>query len=358
MNTTAIYILLVTFFGSTLQGDIDQVKWSELSNSPYNGVAIRLKGAYNTSFTDYNVMSNQLSKIKKETKKDILPWVFLNQIIGLDKGKAPVDFTTKQMTYFNLINGIALDQRHVALKDFLSLWQKAMRLAKEIGAPGIVFDPEFYNNRRMNIVNNIATKKNMSMANVIIELKRIGAILADSAHSEYPGATIWSLYTGFAEKRKKNDGNYITPVYIFSGFLERCKEQNYSLKLIAGGELSLGYTSKSLGHLKQKIETRNSRYQPIIELYSPHLTLGGTISLWNNSSNRKGWLKKRDSDIANIIGFETYLNTIETYYDHLWIYAATKSDYDPFNSQTSKDVNLLLGKYSSNIYLNVPQKGK
>jgi hypothetical protein len=102
-----------------------------------------------------------------------------------------------KVPYFERLTGLDLDGAAGAQNDFLQNWRNALRLAKETRAPGIVCDLEFYNNYRAYDLSELARMTSTPREEVIDQLEKVGARMADIAATEYPGATLWFFFIGF-----------------------------------------------------------------------------------------------------------------------------------------------------------------
>jgi len=83
---------------------------------------------------------------------------------------------------------------------------------------------------------------------VVNLLQRLGARMADVAAVQYPDATIWLLFTGLAPPGYKTPDNqhyYLSPAYVAMGLLDEIQKRNFSLKVLSGGEVGLGYCHSS-----------------------------------------------------------------------------------------------------------------
>ena len=53
------------------------------------------------------------------------------------------------MNIFNKIKGMDLWNETGALNDFFNIWKMSLKIAKELGSPGIFVDAEAYNNYKI-----------------------------------------------------------------------------------------------------------------------------------------------------------------------------------------------------------------
>src|SRR5215475_6275033 len=207
-------------------------------------------------------MSAQLREWKRLTKKDLWPWVYFNRILGAAEAKSNERVNAP---YFHKIQGIDLENKAGARADFLEIWKRSLQIARESGSPGIVVDPEFYNDHKAYDPAEMARETGKTAEQLIPLLEQFGAELADSAAKEFPRAVLWFLFTGFTHKDFKvinGKSYYPTPVYIASGLLDRIQSRGYSLRLISGGEGSIGYCHETLPAFQEAIDRRASSFAP------------------------------------------------------------------------------------------------
>jgi len=186
------YLMLVN---SAVAIQMDAPKMTEFDRSPYDGLAVSFADAYDTSpVLSLAPMQAQIASWKNSTTKDIWPWVYLNRMIGANDAEGN-PYT--KVPYFQRFQGLDLDGKAGAQNDFLENWRNALRLAKVTGVPGIVCDLEFYNNYKAYDLAELARMTAKPQEDVLNLLRQVGARMADIAAAEYPGATLWFLFTGY-----------------------------------------------------------------------------------------------------------------------------------------------------------------
>jgi hypothetical protein len=227
---------------TAMANQMDAQKMAQFDRSPYDGLAVSFAGAYDTSpIVSLGPMQAQIANWKKSTTKESWPWVSLNRMIGAnDEEGNPLS----KVPYFERFQGLDLDGKAGAQNDFLENWRNALRLAKETGVPGIVCDLEFYNNYKAYDLAELAHMVSMPRADVVNALRRLGARMADISAAEYPGASIWFLFTGFTRPEYRViDGQpyYLAATYIVEGLLDQIQQHRLPLRVVSGGEVGLGY---------------------------------------------------------------------------------------------------------------------
>lgn len=330
------YLLLVN---TAIAQFMSEDKFRQFDKSFYDGIAVAFLHAYDTSpVPSVEDMDRQISAWKKTTSKDIWPWVYLNRMIGSNLAEKN---HYADNPYFNSIAGFDLDDSKGAFSDFLKIWRNSLAAAKDSNAPGVVFDPEFYNNYKEYDIGEIAFKTGKTPAQAAEALKRVGTRMADIASEAYPHATIWLLFTGLTHPGyKKIDGvsYYPSPAYVSLGMLEEITSKKLPLKVLAGGEGSIGYCHESVSQFKNAIAARQSDLASHLAKYAGTLELAGTLTLWSDRKSKQGWLTEgacNSSDANAVEDFQPYLELLFKTYRYNWIYVSAEGNYLPFSASSA-----------------------
>lgn len=319
---------------------------AEFEKSPYDGLAIAFHYNYDVGpVFSSEEMDKKSLEWKKYTRKDLWPWVYFNRMIGAGEAatNARVD-----VPYFHKIHGIDLDDKAGAKSDFLQIWRNALQTARDTKAPGIVLDLEFYNYHKEYDPAEMAAQVGKSAPQVVELLQQLGARLADIASDEYPNAVLWMPFTGFSHKdfkRIDNKSYYPTPVYISLGLLQQIQSRRYGLKVISGGEGSLGYCHENLAEFRQAIEKRAEVFAPELQKYSGNLELSGTLTLWADRAGKTGFIAEGDcgkASAANIEELEPYLELLFKTYRYNWIYGSSNGNYFAFDPRSAQRFNAVI----------------
>lgn len=340
------YVLLVSFHTPPLSG-FGPKGLNALSGVGYDGVAVPLTGAYDTKRYSYETFAGKVKTLNGGARKDVWPWVFFNRFIGYDEGGRSLSKDSRHV-YFRSIKGMDIYDEWGALGDFYDIWRASLRIAKELGAPGIVVDPEAYNNYDAYRVSYVADELGKSEDEVKERLTEIGRELGKMAGEIYPDAVIWLLFSGFGTPMKSlnpfAEKEQFTVTYIIEGMLEYAKKSAPKMVVVSGGEASLGYCSKSLEDLRERISERGEKFKKPLEEY-PNLRLGGTISPWSGGARRTGWLTKGvcgGSSLKTASDFAPLIRELKKAYGYVWIYAAEAAGYDPYDVRKSAPYNNML----------------
>ncbi len=329
------YLLYVSFY-TPRYNKLTLKNIQILNNSPYNGIAATLIGAYSDRQINLYEYEDSTFLIKRYTKKHVWPWIFLNRIVGYDPIYSKKRSYVSKKQYFRDIIGMDIFDTTGALSDFFNIWKVALNLAKQTGVPGIVVDLEAYNNYKAYRIDYLSHCMHIPKSIIILTLEEIGKHLANITNQIYPDAVIWCLFTGLISRTHNWEifpsTCYMSVTYIVKGMLEQAKFAGYKFKVVTGGEVSLGYCFKSLNDLKQKITIRKKKYSPILVRY-PNLHLGGTIAPWADIQSKTGWLLKGRcgcSEVKNINEFLPLFSLLFKTYKYVWIYGAGAAHYNLF----------------------------
>lgn len=339
------YLLLVnTAIAQFMTDD----KFRQFDKSSYDGIAVAFLHAYDTSpVPSVAEMDRQLAAWKQITSKDIWPWVFLNRMIGSNLAEKN---HYADNPYFNAIVGADLDDSRGALSDFLKIWRNSLAAARDSNVPGIVCDLEFYNNYKEYDIREIASKRGQTPAQIAEGLKRVGARMADVASEIYPNSTIWLLFTALTHAGyKKIDGvpYYPSPAYVSIGMLDEIMIKKLPLKVLAGGEGSIGYCHESIPEFNRAISTRQLDLARDLTKYSGVLELAGTLSLWSDRKAKQGWLTEGTcsaSDANTIEDLGPYIELLLKTYRYNWLYVTSEGNYYPFSPSSAPRFDAVIRK--------------
>jgi len=330
------YLMLVN---SAVASQIDAQKLAQFDRSPYDGLAVSFGDAFEASpVRSVESMEAQIAVWKKFTTKDIWPWVYLNRMIG---GSDPDANRFAKMPYFERIHGVDLDDNAEAQRDFLRNWRNALRVARDTEVAGIVLDPEFYNNYKAYDLGELSRLRGQSPEEVMKLLKQLGARMADAAATEYPGATLWFMFTGFTRPDYRMvDGQptYFAATYVVEGLLDRIRSRHLPLHVVTGGSVGLGYCHTSLDDLSHAIQKRATIYGPLLSEYSGILELAGTMTLWSDRSAKRMWVAQGAcgaSSAKTVEDLEPYMELLFRTYRYNWIYGSPNGGYFAFQADTA-----------------------
>jgi hypothetical protein len=330
------YLMLVN---TAMARQMDAQKMAQFDRSPYDGLAVSFSGGYDVSPPPSSAsMQAQVASWKNFTAKDIWPWVFLNRMIGANGAEGN---PLTKVPYFQWFPGLDLDGQAGARNDFLENWRNALRTARESGVPGIVCDLEFYNNYKAYDLSELARMTSKSRQDVLILLRQLGARMADVAAAEYPGATLWFLFTGFTRSDYtviEGQPYYLAATYLAEGLLDQIQQHRLPLRILSGGEVGLGYCHNSVEDLRQAIEKRAAVFAPLLQKYNGILELAGTMTLWSDRSAKKDWVAHgacATSSATNVEDLIPYMELLFRSYRYNWLYGSPNGGYFAFQPTTA-----------------------
>ena len=330
------YLMLVNTANAE---QMDASKMAQFDRSPYEGLAVSFVDAYDTSpVPSPAAMEAQIMSWKKSNIKQIWPWVYLNRMIGANEAEGN---QLSKVPYFQRFQGLDLDGKAGAQNDFLESWRNALRIAKETRVPGIVCDLEFYNNYKAYDLAELARMTSTPRQEVLNLLMRLGARMADIAAAEYPGATLWFLFTGFTRADYRvieGKPYYLAATYIAEGLLDQIQQHHLPLRVLSGGEVGLGYCHNSVDDLRQAIEKRTADFAPLLQKYKGILELAGTMTLWSDRSAKKNWVAQGTcgtSSAATVEDLVPYMELLFHSYRYNWLYGSPNGGYFAFQSMSA-----------------------
>lgn len=343
------YLSLITFYTPhVMNAKAEQM--AVINGTPYEGVAVPLVGAYDTEpVPDYAAYAEQIAMLKETCEYDVWPWVFSNRIIArVEEGRTHSGVKGPGPEYFRRINCLDLDDAAGARSDMLKIWRHAVRMARELGAPGIVVDLEAYNNYRTYSLQYVAQHRGETVGKVARACEAIGADLARIVEQEYPRCIVWSLFSRLKPTDLKAD-DYQGPLcpvpgHITLGFLRYCKRHRVPAKFLCGGEVEVGYYNPDVDALKKRIAARDAAYEAPLREFPDHFFLAGTISPYHDHTILTSWIKRAAGDdpaLKTIEDFQPMFETLFHAYDWVWIYASSAArtmPYDPQRAKTYGDV--------------------
>lgn len=332
MPYAAAYLLLMTFASGQLSS-FNPAKIQAVNASPYNGVVVPIVSQYDSSRHALAEFQPDIRRFKQSSTKDIWPVVFLNRIIGCTKcpPQAPGEFRRIKGAEFSSDTG--------ALSAFYQLFRMALKIARALHSPGIVVDPEPYNDETLG-VRKIAQLRGDRPENIRKNLLAVGRQMANIAQQEYSNAVILFFYTTMDQLSTPRTNQNIA-AFVALGLLRGSATNGGNLTVVSGGEAH-GYCFSSLERLREVAAQRKAGMEKFTSEF-PNLALAGTIALWNDPASRRDWMLRRQGQLAECgkagdlhgPGFVPLLHYMLQAYPYVWIYAAGAADYRPYGREAS-----------------------
>jgi len=315
-----------------------------LNATPFDGVAVDIINAYDGSpLPDEAALLKHCKDVRRLSKKAIWPRIYSNRMVTLsDRIKALK--ANRNPSYFIRIKGVDIFDEAGALGDFCGLYRLSLKMARALGAPGIVLDMEVYNHSDAYRVDWIAQQQGKTFAEIEAALRAMGSRMADITAEEFPEAVIWSLFTCLnrpVQRGKTAEKRYLAPSYVFMGMLQRAAERDVPLLLVSGGEWG-GYYYESPKAMRKRFEERNAGFRPWLEKYPRRLALAATITVWGDARNNSGWVLKRatpDTPYRHVSDFEPLLAEMFRTYRYMWFYVPGVTDYRPLDADKARETN-------------------
>jgi len=328
------YVLIFSFITQRYFPKNDSMgEWIALLNaSPYDGTAVWLRDAYDARpLPSWEETEPLLRRFKETCKKDLWFTVYLNWLIEHDPQHSSQHAQSQQvLDYSSRPRGMDLDGRAGNLADFMEHLTIALRSARYLGAPGIIVDPEAYNNHAMYRLEDLAARREESVAEARRELEALGRRMGEIVEKEYPDAVMLFLFI--------EPG--LTTENIARGLLDHLRERGLGARVIEGGESrrSLGYVNSTLDALREKMARRTRLYSDLLARYPDNFMLGGTIALADTPERRTGWIKEQyeKSPIRSVEDLIPHLEVLFASYPYVWVYAAGAADYLPYEPDKAK----------------------
>jgi hypothetical protein len=350
VKTPDHYLMLVNTARSS---EITADELKQFDRSSYDGLAVVFAHVYESSPPpSIAEMDAKIAEWKKATRKDMWPWVYLNRMIGVDEGQH--DPHTVGNAYFHRIKGADLEDKAGAQGDFLKAWGNSLRAAKDSQVPGIVCDLEFYNYYKEYNPTELARQTGKTPQEVIGLLKQVGAHMADVAAQQYPDAMLWFFFTGLGDPGYTVDNQryLMSTAYIVLGLLDEIQQKHFRLRVLSGGEVSLGYCHPSLQQFQNQIRQRAASFAPHLQRYAGILELGGTMTLWSESGAKTGWLKEGDCGVSsarNVEELQPSLELLLRSYKYNWIYGSTDGGYYAFHPAIAPRFDAMINKAKASV---------
>ena len=305
--------------------------------------------------------AERLEFFRNNCRKDIWPTLFLAQITGFNPSEAHVSSKSRKgMEVYKAFTGMDFDNKFGTRKVFEANWVEALRISKAMGWPGIMFDPEMYNDyRNESLARNdprgtgkkrpgLAELTGITVEEARLKCRELGTRLADLAHETYPAATIWFFYT----RLQQTNRNDVTEALVTLGMLQRCKDRGYALRIIDGGEGGHGYLHPSAEEVAHVIRNRYILAKPVLIEY-PNFELGGVSAPFVDAKHRANWFV--ESKIGNMMNIEDHKPIfVECFrnYRTTWLYGASYSYY-PFGPDTPRVSKVLAAAMAKTKYATV-----
>ena len=279
--------------------------------------------------------------------KHVWPVVNLSRIIQ------PTPDHLGKSTRFDKIPGMDLDNEAGVRAIFEQEWHNACLIAKELGSPGILLDPEWYGNSAVAYPKKLAQMRNEDVATTLAKCRAFGARLADITEEAYPGCHTVTMFTDLYERPE----NWTTVAHIHLGIIQRAKQLGSRQMLIDGGELGVGYLHTSIAALQEHIFNRWIETRNLLTEYSNY-ELGGVLAPYMDRNERTFWVSEhRIGPEQTAEDFVPHFRELFRNYKFAWLYgthSGDKTGFNPWDAQHSAVMSAALERAERTSYYSPP----
>ncbi len=246
-----------------------------------------------------------------------------------------------------------LFDREGRLSYWLAQWRESLRIARLLGAPGVIFDGETYTDVYLMYLSYVVTANGISETALKTRLQEIGAQMCDIIDEEFPDAWIVDLLGGHAGWENSTCG-----FWLVKGVLDRAKARGSQFRWYAAGH-GISYYQSDVAEFETEIAegfTRNASYLA----QWPNLRCSAPIMLYDGINNTAGWIRdhlamKEPLEFQSVYDFAPVLALYEANFDICWFYREPSTGYSDIPAVVARFENVLRhAKYRPRI---VAQQG-
>jgi hypothetical protein len=260
-------------------------------------------------------------------KKRLAPGKHIWPAVSICRVIQPTRKYIPETTRFHEIPGMDLENEAGVREMFEQEWRNACLIAKELGSPGILLDPEWYGNSEVRFPKELAKLRNEDVATTLAKCRAFGSRLADITEKVFPDCHVFTMYTGFYER----PDIWTSIAHIHLGMIQRAKELGSRQMLIDGGELGLGYLATSFPAFQERIYNRWMETRDLLRQY-PNYELGGVLAPYVNRNVRSSWATDhRIGDEQDAEDFVPHFRELFRNYRFTWIYGTCQEGAVGFN---------------------------
>jgi hypothetical protein len=328
----AVPYLCTVHYGTNLPERITDAWIRNVNSWPMDGLWLETQSAYLGGpvrpASDYGSL---IEYLRTNCRKDIWPAVYINPMVQFEAEKGHEQLRESTFPVFSRIRGWALDDEFGRRAAVLDMWRQQLRIARQLGSPGVAWDLEMYNNYSIGTVAKLAAIRGETEGAVQGKLQRLGADIAGVVMAEYRSCVIWDLMspnsrlnTVFLNNVAWEPEGATPQAVVELAILDELKAKGFQGSYIEGGEGSVGYVNGTVEKLRERLVAQQAGFAWLLQRY-PFVRLGATIAPWIDVARRSTWMKE-PSDIRNIEAFEPFFETLLANRDFSWLYIGAGID--------------------------------
>jgi hypothetical protein len=251
------------------------------------------------------------------------------------------------------------------LRAFYGEYKAALWFAKQMGSSSVMIDHEAYINYSAVKLGNLVkherlkslNKKSIEQAraDILTRLRAVGTNLANITQRIYPDVHVWSLALkfnyGFQTTLRGNgeiravdfaDNADVTGI-IFYYMLRKASLENYTFKLIEGGENTVWYPKYSVQYSMTKLQEQEAKMESFLTTFPNNFALGAPMVFWKdfesdfaNDDRFKLLMGNRKLEARFLEDLAPVFKDLLTNRQYIWIYPVTRAyhRYDPFETNS------------------------
>ncbi len=207
---------------------------------------------------------------------------------------------------------------------WLAQWRESLRIAREIGSPGIIFDPETYIDVMLHYIPYVVAANGISETALKTQLQAIGSEMCDIIDEEHP--TVWIVDLGGNTSAWTDTCSY----WIAKGILDRAKVRGSQFIWYAAGH-GISYYQTDTAEFATEIASGFTRAAPYLAEW-PNLRCSAPIMLFDGITSTSGYIReqlelKAPLEFASVYDFLPVLTLYGENFDIAWFYREPSTGY-------------------------------
>ena len=325
------YVVAFTFqAGYSFDNLMSKEQIAVFNASALDGWGLKFTGAYTTAPVKSPAeLADAIAFLNSDTHagKDIWPTLFITRILQPGGKGAMGQHPPEQRRALARIPGIDLENETGARAAFERDWRNALLVARALGSPGIMFDPEEYTNGDMHRMGRLAEIRGEEESVAAAKCEAFGARLADIVQEVHPDAVVIWFFTGLHEPEEE----WSPVARICLGAVKRALSISSKQLHVDGGESGIGYLHRSVKALQTRIHNRWIETRELVPRY-PNYELGGVLAPFVDVNTRVAWMTfNRIGDEETAADFQPHFELLFRNYRYTWLYGTHSQGLTGFN---------------------------